>query len=106
MSLYCDSCGCKIIGHDNAFLCDYPVGATYSCKFNASQTHSTLNVSRLTCDKVLCRRCAIEVWPGTHLCPTHARAVQEKVISDMFTIPKEALERMERRENNGQEKGD
>lgn len=99
--MQCDSCGCKIIERRNAFLCDYSVGASYHCKFNENHTHSTLKVSRLTCDKTLCRRCAIEIWPGAHLCPDHARAVQEKIINDMFTIPQDAVLRMTRSKDDG-----
>lgn len=96
MSLICDSCGVKIIDEQDGFLCDYPVGTIYKCKQNEAQTHSTLNISRVTCDAHLCSRCAIEIWPKAHLCPKHARNVQQKIINAMFFVPKEAREKVDK----------
>lgn len=94
MSMVCDSCGGKIIDERSAFLCDYPVGTTYACKQNAAQTHSTLKISRMTCDKQLCAKCAIEVWPNMHLCSTHARIIQQRITNAIFDLPASVLEKL------------
>lgn len=86
----CDSCGRQIIEERNAFLCDYPTGASYACRFNETQTHSSLKVAKVTCDCDLCRDCAIEIWPNMHLCPKHARKVQLLIAAAIWDLPPEA----------------
>ena len=95
MSRTCDSCGQKIVEERNVFLCDYPTGTTYSCRFNENQTHSTLKISKVTCDRELCRDCAIELWPNVHLCPKHARYVQQRIVNGVWGLPQMVLNKIQ-----------
>lgn len=90
MSRVCDSCGRVILDDHNTFLCDYPKGTSYACRFNENQTHSTLKVAKVTCDRELCQGCAIELWSNMHLCPKHARKVQVLIADAIWDLPPEA----------------
>lgn len=56
----CSSCGKTSAV---AVLCDHPLTGAAAGR---------------TCDRVLCRGCAVRVGPNRDLCPAHAQATKEK----------------------------
>jgi hypothetical protein len=53
---------CVVCGRPGEVLCDYPLSGA---KTGAGQ--------RPTCDRLICRRCAVRIRPDVDYCPTHAR---------------------------------
>ena len=52
---------CSVCKMPSSILCDYELTGTKAGK---------------TCDRPLCKRCAVHVGPNRDLCPAHARAEQ------------------------------
>lgn len=55
-------------------LCDHSVGRPIitSANFNLPLAH--------TCDKKLCKRCAVNIWINCDVCPEHASELIEKLV--------------------------
>ena len=51
-------------------LCDYEISIGFSSNFK---------VITSTCDKKLCRECAVNIWADCDVCPKHAGVVKDKL---------------------------
>jgi hypothetical protein len=64
-------------GGASGILCTRRPRIRCACGGTASLQCDALSTRRSgTCDRHLCSRCAPEVGPDRHLCPTHARTKQ------------------------------
>ncbi|MEK4149050.1 hypothetical protein NST02_18465 [Robertmurraya sp. FSL W8-0741] len=53
-------------------LCDYAVGTGIVTSIDFQELTET-------CDKKLCRKCAINIWANCDVCPEHAEQIKEKL---------------------------
>lgn len=88
MSKYkCENCGVGFDDEKDGRLCDYHLGTSYMCSGQTDADKSRLKIKPLTCGRLLCSNCAVELWRGLDLCPTHARLVRGKIIRQMKVLP-------------------
>lgn len=61
--------------HEYTHMCDFGVGSgIISSSYNFKKLTST-------CDKKLCKKCAINLWVDSDVCPEHARIIKAKLVN-------------------------
>lgn len=92
MKIICEICGRAVTDEKKGFLCDYPLGTSYTCRgIDGVGTHASLNIDRLTCDKQMCEKCATEIGPGMHFCPVCARKTFMRINAKRWELPEEVV---------------
>lgn len=66
MKNLCEACNKR----EHTKLCDYAVDSVITSNFD---------VLTSTCDKKLCRECAVNIWADCDVCPEHAREVKDQL---------------------------
>ncbi|MGN4128035.1 hypothetical protein ACMGD3_23975 [Lysinibacillus sphaericus] len=70
MSNLCDVCRKQ----EYTQLCDHETGTAIITSTNFQELTST-------CDKKLCRECAVTLWANCDICPEHAEQVKNKLLN-------------------------
>ncbi len=68
MREHCEVCG----EQEYTQLCDYANGSGIITSVDFQELTST-------CDKKMCRKCAVNIWANCELCPEHAQSVKNKL---------------------------
>ncbi|QOS98130.1 hypothetical protein JNUCC42_16590 [Brevibacterium sp. JNUCC-42] len=71
MTNLCEVCNKR----EHTILCDYATGTGVVTSVNFQELTET-------CDKKLCRECAVRLWAKCDVCPDHAEQVKKKIIQE------------------------
>lgn len=67
---YCEVCQIR----EYSQLCDFGEGTGIITSIDFQELTST-------CDKKLCRECAINLWSNCDVCPEHAEIIKNKLVN-------------------------
>lgn len=70
MSSLCEVCNQR----EHTQLCDFAIGTGIVTSLDFQELTST-------CDKKLCKECAITLWANCDICPDHAKVVKNRVLN-------------------------
>lgn len=70
MRTLCEICGER----EYSQLCDHSVGAAIITSANFNKPIAA------TCNKKLCKKCAVNLWIDCDVCPDHANQLIEKLV--------------------------
>ncbi|MGG3873205.1 hypothetical protein [Brevibacillus laterosporus] len=75
--MLCEVCNKR----EHTILCDYATGTGVVTSVDFKELTET-------CDKKLCRECAVSLWANCAVCPDHAEQVKKKILQQKLKVIK------------------